>query len=140
MSNLTRFCCFWNSCVWFSGLKKSQIYLLIGYIVIICANHWRFVFQIDIGMIISENILTDVSVQHDDSIDTYRLISVSIVYRSWLYRPSHSLIIYWTPSYRWIVFLFSHDNIRVIDKMFLNWCVRLSYFEKIIKNVFTHWT
>ena len=36
-----------------------------------------------------EFILPDVSVQHGDRIDTYGLISVSIVYRQWLYRPSH---------------------------------------------------
>jgi len=31
---------------------------------------------------------SSVSVQHDGGIDTYRLMSVSILYRYWLYRPS----------------------------------------------------
>ena len=35
-----------------------------------------------------EIILPDVSVQHDDRIDTYRLTSVSILHRYRLYRPS----------------------------------------------------
>ena len=35
-----------------------------------------------------EIILLNVSVQHDDRIDTYQLTSVLIVYQKWLYRPS----------------------------------------------------
>jgi len=38
-----------------------------------------------------EIILPDTSVQHDDRIDTYRLTSVSILYRYRLYHPSPSL-------------------------------------------------
>ena len=35
------------------------------------------------------------SVQHDGRIDTYRLMSVSILYRYWLYRPSPTDLIRW---------------------------------------------